>query len=108
MLILRLEISSRQKHPVEYDQTLPHVVEMVKVLRAYNDLLSRTHIHLANIDKPYITRFEKKTGKEINVQITNASKTVRRVFSRGKWDCFGRFSGGFWQRVGDKEESPYR
>ena len=98
----------KTKHPVEYDQTLPHVVEMVKVLRAYNDLLSRTHIHLANIDKPYITRVEKKTGKEINVQISNASKTVRRVFSRGKWDCFGRFSGGFWQRVGDKEESPYR
>ncbi|MDB4207646.1 hypothetical protein N9775_00640 [bacterium] len=98
----------KSKHPVEYDQTLPHVVEMVKVLRAYNDLLSRTHIHLANIDKPYITRVEKKTGKEIKVQISNASKTVRRVFSRGKWDCFGRFSGGFWQRVGDKEESPYR
>ena len=98
----------KTKHPVEYDQTLPHVVEMVKVLRAYNGLLSRTHIHLANIDKPYITRVEKKTGKEINVQISNASKTVRRVFSRGKWDCFGRFSGGFWQRVGDKEENPYR
>lgn len=98
----------KTKHPVEYDQTLPHVVEMVKVLRAYNNLLNRTHIHLANIDKPYITRIEKKTGKEINVQITNASKTVRRVFSRGKWDCFGRFSGGFWQRVGDKDENPYR
>ena len=98
----------KTKHPVEYDQTLPHVVEMVKVLRAYNDLLSRTHIHLASIDKPYITRVGKKTGKEINVQISNASKTVRRVFSRGRWDCFGRFSGGFWQRVGDKEESPYR
>lgn len=98
----------KTKHPVEYDQTLPHVVEMVKVLRAYNDLLSRTHIHLANIDKPYITRVEKKTGKEIKVQISNASKTVRRVFSRGRWDCFGRFSGGFWQRIGDKEESPYR
>mgnify|MGYP001056492790 CR=1 FL=1 len=92
----------------EYDTNLPHVVEMVKILKAYNDLLSRTHIHLANIDKPYITRVEKKTGKEIKVQISNASKTVRRVFSRGKWDCFGRFSGGFWQRVGDKEESPYR
>ena len=98
----------KTKHPVEYDQTLPHVVEMVKVLRAYNDLLYRTHIHLANIDKPYITRVEKKTGREINLQISNASKTVKRVFSRGRWDCFGRFSGGFWQRVGDKEESPYR
>ena len=98
----------KTKHPVEYDQTLPHVVEMVKVLRAYNDLLSRTHIHLANIKKPYITRINKKTGKEVNVQISNTSKTVRRVFSRGRWDCFGRFSGGFWQRVGDTEENPYR
>ncbi|MDA9226606.1 hypothetical protein N9P29_01820, partial [bacterium] len=33
----------KSKHPVEYDQTLPHVVEMVMVLRAYNELLSRTH-----------------------------------------------------------------
>ena len=98
----------KTKHSVEYDKTLPHVVKMVKVLRAYNDLLSRTHIHLANIDKPHITRVEKKTGKEINVQISNASKTVRRVFSHGRWDCFGRFSGGFWQRVGDREEAPYR
>ena len=30
------------------------------------------------------------------------------IFSRGRWDCFGRFSGGFWQRVGDREEAPYR
>ena len=28
------------KHAVQYDQTLPHVIEMTKVLRAYNDLTS--------------------------------------------------------------------
>ena len=34
----------KSKHPVEYDQTLPHVVEMVKVLRAYNELAKQdTH-----------------------------------------------------------------
>ena len=93
----------------EYDTKLPHVVEMVHVLKAYNQLLRRTHIHLANIDKPYITR-TKKNGDEINVQITNSNKTVRRVFSRGEWTCYGRFHGGFWQSVGDKDtdEIPYR
>ena len=96
--------------PKEYDTNLSHVIEMVRVLKDYNQLLRRTHIHLANIDKPYITRVEKKTGKKINVQITNSNKTVRRVFSRGAWDCYGRFHGGFWQSVGDKDtdEIPYR
>jgi len=97
------------KHAVQYDQTLPHVVEMTKVLRAYNDLLQRTHIHLANIDKPNITRIG-KDGKDNQIQITHASKTVTRVFSRNDWECYGRFTGGFWQRVGDKDtdETPYR
>jgi len=101
--------SGKVKHAVQYDQTLPHVVAMTKVLRAYNDLLHRTHIHLANIDKPYITRMD-KDGKNVQIQITHASKKVRRVFSRNSWKCYGRFTGGFWQRVGDKDtdEIPYR
>lgn len=82
---------------------------MTKVLRAYNDLLQRTHIHLANIDKPNITRIG-KDGKNNQIQITHASKTVTRVFSRNDWECYGRFTGGFWQRVGDKDTdvTPYR
>jgi hypothetical protein len=32
------------KKPVEYNLTLPHVVQMTEVLRAYNELLRRTHI----------------------------------------------------------------
>ena len=97
------------KHAVEYNQTLPHVVEMTNVLRAYNELLNRTHIHLANIDTPDITRVG-KDGKDNQIQITHASKTVTRVFSRNDWECYGRFTGGFWQRVGDKDsdKTPYR
>ena len=94
---------------VEFDLTLPHVVQMTEVLQAYNELLSKTHINLANIDKPYITRIN-KDGKSQNIKITHASKTVRRVFSRNSWKCYGRFTGGFWQTVGDKDtdETPYR
>ena len=95
--------------PEEFDLKLPHVVQMTEVLRAYNDLLRRTHISLANIDKPYIIRTNNK-GETQNIKITSASKTVRRVFSRNDWECYGRFTGGFWQRVGDKDtdETPYR
>jgi len=105
----RSKSGAKVKHAVQYDQTLPHVVEMTKVLRAYNELLNRTHIHLTNIDKPYITRVD-KNGKDVQIQITHASKTVTRVFSRNDWECYGRFTGGFWQRVGDKDtdETPYR
>ena len=102
---------SRKKitKPVEFDLKLPHVVQMTEVLRAYNELLRRTHISLANIDKPYIIRTNNK-GETQNIKITSASKTVRRVFSRNDWECYGRFTGGFWQRVGDKDtdETPYR
>ena len=106
----RAKSGTKIKHAVDYDQTLPHVVEMTKVLRAYNELLSRTHIHLANIDTPTITRVG-TDGKEQQIQITHSSKTVTRVFSRNDWECYGRFTGGFWQRVGDKEKEnqiPYR
>jgi hypothetical protein len=94
---------------VEFDQTLPHVVQMTEVLRTYNDLLRRTHISLANVDKPYIIRTNSK-GETQNIKITHASKTVRRVFSRNDWKCYGRFTGGYWQAVGDKDtdETPYR
>ena len=102
---------SRKKitKPVEFDLKLPHVVQMTEVLKAYNELLRRTHISLANIDKPYIIRTNNK-GETQNIKITSASKTVRRVFSRNDWECYGRFTGGFWQRVGDKDtdETPYR
>ena len=95
--------------PVEFDLTLTHVVQMTEVLRAYNDLLRRTHIGLANVDKPYIIRTNSK-GETQNIKITHASKTIRRVFSRNDWGCYGRFTGGFWQSVGDKntDETPYR
>ena len=94
---------------VKFDQTLPKVVEMTEVLRDYNNLLRRTHISLANVDKPYIIRTNSK-GETQNIKITHASKTVRRVFSRNDWECYGRFTGGFWQAVGDKDtdETPYR
>ncbi len=95
--------------PVEFDLKLPHVVQMTEVLRHYNDLLSKTHISLANVDKPYIVRTNSK-GETQNIKITNASKKVKRVFSRNDWECYGRFTGGFWQTVGDKDtdETPYR
>ena len=105
----KTKLGQKITKPEEFDLKLPHVVQMTEVLRAYNDLLRRTHISLANIDKPYIIRTNNK-GETQNIKITSASKTVRRVFSRNNWECYGRFTGGFWQRVGDKEtdETPYR
>ena len=105
----KTKLGQKITKPEEFDLKLPHVVQMTEVLRAYNDLLRRTHISLANIDKPYIIRTNNK-GETQNIKITSASKTVRRVFSRNDWECYGRFTGGFWQRVGDKDtdETPYR
>ena len=81
-----------------------------KVRHILDIVWQRTSIHLASIDKLKITRIG-KDGKDNQIQITHASKTVRRVFSRNDWQCYGRFTGGFWQRVGDKDKDgqiPYR
>ena len=84
---------------LEYDDTAD-TQHMEQQLQEYNDLLRRTYIDIATLDKGYIERDTKRGIQRIPVNQSN--KFVRRIFSRGSWTNNGRFYGGFWQQVGEK------
>jgi len=92
---------------VSVDESLRHVKEMLGVLKDYNALLARTHIDIASLDDPFVIRVGKK-GKKQQLPINQNSKFIKRVFSRGSWKSHGRFYGGFWQQVGNKDDNKYR
>jgi hypothetical protein len=82
--------------------------EQTKLMRdelmAYNHLLSKTHIDIASLDEPIVTRLITKgpyAGQMQRIRIGQHNKFVRRVFSRGQWDLHGRFYGGFWQQISE-------
>ena len=101
--------SNRKKltKEVSVDESLRHVKEMLGVLKDYNALLARTHIDIASLDDPFVIRVGKK-GKKQQLPINQNSKFIKRVFSRGSWKSHGRFYGGFWQQVGNKDDNKYR
>jgi len=88
--------------PIEYTDT-DSTCRMRDILSSYNSLLEQTHIDIATLEEPVIWR-EVKTRRgyrPIPVRISQNSKFVRRIFSRGRWDIHGRFYGGFWQQVSE-------
>lgn len=91
--------------PIEYEDT-SEVTSMRNSLRKYNDFLRLTHIDLATAEQPFVYRKVRK-GKRRNQTITlpigRSNNEVRRIFSRGSWECHGRFYGGWWQQL-NKEE----
>ena len=88
--------------PIEYTDT-DTTRRMRDVLSSYNSLLEQTYIDIATLEEPLIWREVKtKQGyKQVPVRISQNSKFVRRIFSRGSWDLHGRFYGGFWQQVSE-------
>jgi len=93
-----------QGQNLEYEDT-EVTQRMRRDLRAYNDLLSRTFIDLPSIEEPYIEReinVGARAGDRIRVSFFPGAKFVRRVFSRGDWNCNGRFYGGWWQQIGSE------
>jgi hypothetical protein len=95
---------SKVKLNKPYDETQPHVAEKIRLLAAYNSLLKRTHVDLANTNEPYIIRKKynkkKETDEEQRIPINQVNKFTKRVFSRGSWNHHGRFYSGWWQSVG--------
>ena len=88
--------------PIEYTDT-DTTRRMRDVLSSYNSLLEQTYIDIATLEEPLIWREVKtKQGyKQVPVRISQNSKFVRRIFSRGSWNLHGRFYGGFWQQVSE-------
>jgi len=88
--------------PIEYTDT-DSTRRMRDILSRYNCLLEKTHIDIATLEESVIWR-EVRTRqgrRQIPIRISQNSKFVRRIFSRGSWDLHGRFYGGFWQQVSE-------
>ncbi len=88
--------------PIEYAETADTEAMRLHV-RAYNELLAKHHIDLGSAESPIvkITFWDKrlKRVQEQNIVIGQHNKFVYRVFSRGSFDCHGRFYGGWWTRI---------
>ena len=88
--------------PIEYKDT-DTTHRMREILSSYNGLLEKTHIDIATLNEPIVWRqVRTRQGyRPLPVRISQNSKFVRRIFSRGRWDLHGRFYGGFWQQVSE-------
>jgi hypothetical protein len=53
------------------------------------------------LEEPFVVRTKKDSTTQ-RIKIDQSKKFVRRIFSRGDWNCNGRFYGGFWQQVGSE------
>ncbi len=88
--------------PVEYAETADTEAMRLQV-RAYNELLAKHHIDLGSAESPIVkvSFWDKrlKRVREQNIVIGQHNKFVYRVFSRGSFDCHGRFYGGWWTRI---------
>lgn len=73
---------------VEYEQT-DDTLRMAEVLQRYNALLRHTFVDVPTLGA--------KADHADWFSTSQATKTVRRIFNRGQFDCGGRFYGGWWQ-----------
>ena len=82
---------------IEYDEEPNWVADSRELLHEYNELLNRSLIDIPDLEEPKFHNLRK--GKRVSHAITNRPANVHRVFARGRWDCGGRFYGGFWQTM---------
>ena len=90
----------KRRQFIEYDDT-DFTNDIRKDLEAYNQLLRDTYVDIAALEEPFVVR-TKKDGSTQRIKIDQSKKFVRRIFSRGDWNCNGRFYGGYWQQVGSE------
>ena len=95
-----ITIIKKKRQFIEYDDT-DFTNDIRRDLQAYNQLLRDTYVNIATLEEPFVVR-TKKDGSTQSIKIDQSKKFVRRIFSRGDWNCNGRFYGGFWQQVGSE------
>lgn len=75
----------------EYDDT-PETRRMRKIVRDYNDLLSRQFIDIRRLRQPWI---ELNDGSKLT--LGPSRQQVNRIFNRSSFEKGGRFFGPWWQ-----------
>ena len=76
---------STSKPKLEYTDT-DATAEMRAVLRAYNDLLRRSHLDICSLEQPFIDRSITKgprQGEQVRIHIDHRNIFVKRVFNGG-------------------------
>lgn len=92
---------SDQQKLVEYEDD-NETNRMREELRAYNHVLAAALIDVPTLAEPVweaTIEAGKDTGRSATVAIGRHAHFIRRIFSRGSWECNGRFYGGWWQRI---------
>ena len=92
LIVLR----DKEKKDIDYRET-SKTRDMRRVLGKYNEILSQTFIDIPFLEKPYI---EYKGRKHF---VNQHSKLVRRIFNNGTFNKGGRFYGGWWQHISEKQ-----
>lgn len=92
------EEADARPYEVEYEPT-GETERMSELLGRYNTLLASAFIDIPELEKPYVVVGSREDGKPNRINISQLDKFVRRVFSRGTFECGGRFFGGWWQRI---------
>ncbi|MEJ6399580.1 hypothetical protein, partial [Yoonia sp. 208BN28-4] len=88
----------------EYEDS-PEVEQMRADLCAYNALIADTFIDVPDQKLPYLEREIKsgrRQGRLARTPLCTLDNHVKRIFNRERWDCGGRFYGGWWQGVGSE------
>ncbi len=99
--IIKTTGGKKKRKLIEYSEDdHPDIKPMREDLKAYNELLERTHIDISSLDNPYVER-PKSDGSVQKVPIDRTNQFVRRIFSRNSLNLNGRFYGGWWQQVGE-------
>lgn len=90
----------KKRQYIEYDDT-DLTNDIRRELEDYNQLLQDNYIDIATLEEPCVVRTKKDSTTQ-RIKINQSKKFVKRIFSRGDWNCNGRFYGGFWQQVGSE------
>ena len=71
------------------------------ILTAYNRLITNTHVDVASLEATTVAVQKMEDGelKEKLIQINQANKFSRRIFSRCSFEKNGRIYGGWWQNI---------
>ncbi|MCL7405019.1 hypothetical protein MWN63_03370 [Paradonghicola geojensis] len=98
-IILRnKDIDSRKAKDIPYEET-DQTTAMRMEVNALNELLSQHYVDITFLRRPFILRTQQQ-GNVRNpelIPVDQGQKFMRRIFSRSRWDCDGRWYGGFWQ-----------
>ena len=73
-------------------------------LRAYNLVLANHFIDVGALEQPRLITGQDH-GHDVFQQIDHHHHFIRRIYSRGDWQCNGRFYGGWWQLIGSDHRS---